>query len=109
MRPNRGYSEPCVCGASDCPRCYPNSYNECDECGGTGIITCDCCPHDSEKDEEGECPFRDNEGCPVCPTCGGVTAEDEAENAAEARAEARKDREWDRDYDRDWGCDDDGY
>ena len=98
-----------MCGASDCPRCYPNSYNECDECGGTGIITCDCCPHDSEKDEEGECPFRDNEGCPVCPTCGGETAEDAAEAAAEARAEAKKDREWDRDYDRDWGCDDDGY
>lgn len=31
-------SEPCKCGASDCPRCYPGSFDTCPECGGTGAV-----------------------------------------------------------------------
>ena len=33
-------SQPCMCGATDCPRCFPGceNYCECEVCGGDELI-----------------------------------------------------------------------
>jgi hypothetical protein len=89
---SRGYDR-CMCGASDCSRCHPGSWNACETCNGEGVLTdCDECDHKDDLDEDGECAYKEREGCPVCPECNGNTPEDDREAAAEARWEARMDR-----------------
>ena len=62
---------PCLCGATDCPRCYPGSQDwvGCDNCGGTfrrhelcyddGRYLCGECQ--DEEDEEREAEEKDNQ------------------------------------------------
>jgi hypothetical protein len=107
----RNSYEPCLCGAPDCPQCFPGNftriggrlvYNEdedkvCEVCNGTGRAPCPTCQYTTAEDGCGapDYPFD----CPVCPECDGKpTARERAEAAeedeAERRAEARRDRDW---------------
>lgn len=58
---------PCLCGAIDCPRCYPGSTDlvECDSCGelfrrytmeetGSGRIVCSKCMDEYTENEANE-------------------------------------------------------
>jgi hypothetical protein len=55
----RPFPEPCMCGAEDCPRCFPFSRSravECPECGAEvsgepGVRVCPKCGHTGKADE----------------------------------------------------------
>lgn len=65
-------SEPCKCGASDCPRCFPGSFDACPECGGTGAV----------EDERGIDM--------MCSVCFGRTKQDDLDDLAERKWEEQR-------------------
>ena len=42
-------SGPCLCGATDCPRCYPGSWWHNEDCDGDDCVCDD--PHDYDVDD----------------------------------------------------------
>ena len=108
--------EPCMCGAPDCPRCFPGHFvrfggrnfylgdgDPCEACDGTGHLKCDECEHAGERDADGLCQVKEDGECPECPECHGQdpatraieAAEAAMEDEAERRADARRERDWD--------------
>jgi len=64
------------CGATDCPTCYPASWNACEECGtvpdeATG--ECDCHECDDFKCDD----------CDECTECDGCTCDETIEEEAD--------------------------
>lgn len=61
--------EPCMCGASDCPECYPQNFSR----GRYIFAACSECFDDFEpKDAETLCPDcqRKADGIRECTECG---------------------------------------
>ena len=52
---------------------YDEVWYECEECGGTGWITCQWCEGEGEIEPGIPCEFCDDDsgGHEICPECGG--------------------------------------
>ena len=90
----RSSPEPCLCGATDCVRCYGSrAVTECSACDGEGRVPC------AECDGKGceECAEHVPAGTDECQECGGsgsVSVIESRKRRREEEAEARED--WER-------------
>lgn len=86
----RSFPEPCLCGATDCVRCYGSrAVTTCPECGGEGRVPC------SECDGKGCEERQDHEpvGTDECAECSGTGECRSREYAEDMKHDMDEDRE----------------